>query len=497
MESYKTLEKIFRKLNDIEQAQSSLHWDMAVTMPSGGATARGQQIATLTSIHHAIIADDGVGELIARAKSDESKLDEWQKANLFEMGKTYNHSAAVPRKLIHELTREGINCEMVWREARAKNDFGMLKPYLERVLKLVREKASIKAEAFGMSHYDALLDQYDRGRKSAQIDEVFDNLKEFLPDFIKAAVEKQAKEPKITELKGPFPIEQQKQLAHKILETIGFDFSHGRLDESHHPFCGGYPGDVRITTRYDENNFLSAIQGVQHEAGHAMYEAALPNKWRGQPVGHARGMSVHESQSLLLEMQVCRSQQFQEFAAPIYRDAFGGKGKAWSAENLYRICTKVEPSLIRVNADEVTYPAHILVRYYTEKFLISGDMEVADLPEAWAEGMEKFLGIKPEDDKNGCMQDIHWMDGTFGYFPTYTLGAIYAAQIFSAAKAANPDLLGQIEKGDLKQLMGWLGANIHEQGCRYSTDGLIEKATGKTLDVEIYKAHLKARYLGE
>jgi carboxypeptidase Taq len=496
MESYKTLEKIFRKLNDIDQAGSALHWDMAVNMPAGGADARGHQIATLTSIHHAIIADDGVGELLARAKSDENKLDEWQKSNLFEMGKTYNHSAAVPRKLLSELTREGINCEMVWREARRENNFGMLKPHLEKVVKLVREKAKIKAEAFDMSPYDALLDQYDRGRKSAQIDEVFDNLKAFLPDFIQKAVEKQAKEPKIIELKGPFPIQQQKQLAHKVLENIGFNFTHGRLDESHHPFCGGYTGDVRITTRYDESNFLTAIQGVQHEAGHAMYEANLPGRWRGQPVGHARGMSVHESQSLLLEMQVCRSKPFQEFAALVYRDAFAGKGKGWSAENLYRICTKVEPSLIRVNADEVTYPAHILVRYYIEKFLISGDMEVADLPEVWAEGMEKFLGIKPDNDKDGCMQDIHWMDGTFGYFPTYTLGAIYAAQIFSAARAANPELNNQIEKGDLKPLMQWLSENIHSQGCLYSADGLIEKATGRGLDVEIYKEHLETRYLG-
>lgn len=496
MESYKTLEKIFRKLNDINQAKSSLHWDMAVVMPSGGAEARGHQLATLSSIHHAILSDDGVGELIAKAKADESRLDEWQKANLLEMGKIYNHSAAVPRKLIHELTKEGINCEMVWREARKTNNFGMLKPHLEKVLKLVREKACIKAEAFGLLPYDALLDQYDRGRKSAQIDEVFDNLKAFLPDFIKAAVERQESLPKFPELKGPFPIGQQKQIAHKMLEVIGFNFENGRLDESHHPFCGGYPSDIRITTRYDENNFLTAIMGVQHEAGHAMYDAGLPAKWSSQPVGDARGMSIHESQSLLLEMQVCRSQAFLEFATPIYQEAFGGKGKGWSAENLYRISTKVEPSLIRVDADEVTYPAHILMRYYMEKFLISGDMEVADLPEAWAQGMEKFLGIKPENDKDGCMQDIHWMDGTFGYFPTYTLGAIYAAQIFNAAKTANPEMMNEIAKGNFKPLMSWLKTNIHEHGCLYSADSLIEKATGKGLDVEIYKEHLKTRYLG-
>lgn len=495
MESYKTLEKIFQKLNDIGQAMSALHWDTAVMMPSGGSRARGYQLATLTSIHHAILADDGVGELIAKAKSDESKLDPWQKANLLEMGKLYNHTAAVPRKLAQEITREGLNCEMVWREARAANDFKMLKPHLEKVLKLVREKAAIKAEAFGCSAYDALLDQYDRGRKSAQIDEVFDNLQNFLPDFIKAVIEKQASQPKIDELKGSFPVAKQKELANKMLGIIGFDFKHGRLDESHHPFCGGYPGDVRITTRYDESNFITAIMGVQHEGGHAMYEANLPSRWVSQPVGSARGMSIHESQSLLMEMQVCRSRTFLEFAAPVYQEAFGGKGKAWSADNLYATCTKVEPSLIRVNADEVTYPAHILLRYYLEKYLISGEMEVADLPEAWAQGMEKFLGITPQTDKDGCMQDIHWMDGTFGYFPTYTLGAIYAAQLFKAAKDASPEINEGIAKGEFAPLMGWLKTNIHENGCLYSTDELMEKATGSALDVEVYKEHLKTRYL--
>ncbi len=496
MESYKTLEKVCRKLNDINQAKAALHWDMSVTMPAGGAEARGHQLATLTSIHHAILSDDGVGELIAKAKSEENKLDDWQKANLYEIGKTYNHTASVPRKLAHELTKEGIACEMVWREARAANDFNMLKPRLEKVVKLVREIASIKAEVFGCSPYDAMLDQYDRGRKSAQIDEVFDNLQAFLPDFIKAVVEKQSSQPKITELKGLFPVEKQKRLAHKMLETIGFDFTRGRLDESHHPFCGGYPGDVRITTRYDENNFLSAIMGVQHEAGHAMYEANLPQRWLSQPVGEARGMSIHESQSLLLEMQVCRSKEFMEFATPLYRDTLGGKGKAWTPENLYAICTKVGPSLIRVDADEVTYPAHILLRYYIEKYILSGDMEVADLPDAWAQGMEKFLGIKPDSDKNGCMQDIHWMDGSFGYFPTYTLGAIYAAQLFKAARESSPAIVEGISGGDFAPLMGWLKTNVHEHGCRYSSEELVQKATGKGLDVEIYKEHLKARYLG-
>ncbi len=498
MESYKTLEKIFKRLNDINQAKSVLHWDMAVTMPSGGTEARTEQLATLTSLHHAILSDTGVAELIAKAKSEEKGLNEWQKANLYEMGKIYNHTAAVPRKLAQALTTEGIKCEMIWRQARSENNFVKLRPYLEKVLKIVREIAKIKGDAFGCSPYDALLDQYDRGRKAEQIDTVFDNLKEFLPNFISKVIDKQKAMPAIEKLEGPFAIEKQKLLAKQVLELVGFNFNNGRLDESHHPFCGGYKGDIRITTRYKEEDFIPAIMGVQHEGGHAMYEAGLPEKWQGQPIGDARGMSVHESQSLLIEMQVCRSRDFLEFAAPLYQKAFSGKGKAvWTADNIYRICTKVEPSLIRVDADEVTYPAHILLRYYIEKYLISGDMEIADLPEAWADGMQKFIGIRPENDKDGCMQDIHWMDGTFGYFPTYTLGAIYAAQLFKAAKEANTNIISDIKQGSFKSLVTWLGDNIHSKGCLHQADDLVAKATGSGLDAEVYKQYLQNKYLSE
>jgi len=369
-----------------------------------------------------------------------------------------------------------------------------LLPHLKDVVGIVREVAKIKGEAFGCSPYDALLDQYDPGRKSAQLDKVFDDLSGFLPSFIKEVVEKQ-KSKKLTELKGPFPIEIQKNISRQLLDVVGFDLNHGRLDESHHPFCGGYPGDIRITTRYDENDFTSALMGVVHEAGHAMYEAGLPEKWRGMPVGEARGMSVHESQSLLVEMQACRSKEFAKFLLPILKKEFDVKGKGWSAENLYGLFTKVEPSLIRVDADEVTYPAHVMLRYYIEKYIISGDMEVEDLPDAWSQGMEKFLGIKPTDDKDGCMQDIHWMDGTFGYFPTYTLGAIYAAQLFAAAKSANKEVLPSIGKGDFSPLKDWLNKNIHQWGSKMPTDELIKKATGSELDLEVYKNHLKERYL--
>lgn len=495
MEKYKTLEKVFKKLNDLSQARSVLYWDMATHMPSGGAEARAEQLTTLDTISHAILTDKGVAELLEGVgEQGGRKLNEWQAANLNEMKRHFKHATAVPQDLRNEQTRLGTKCELVWREARKKNDFKMLLPHFKKVVAVTREIANVKAKAFGCSPYDALLDQYDPGRKSEQVDVVFNNLKDFLPGFIAEVLEKQ-KSHKITEIKGPFPVEKQKVIAHQMLDVLGLKKEFGRLDESAHPFCGGYPTDVRITTRYDENDFIPALMGVVHECGHAMYEGGLPARWRGQPVGDARGMSIHESQSLLIEMQACRSKEFVKFLLPVLKEAFDSKGKGWTADNLYKIYTRVQPSLIRVDADEVTYPAHILLRYYIEKYMISGDMDVEDLPEAWTQGMEKFLGVKVPDDKDGCMQDIHWMDGTFGYFPTYTLGAIYAAQLFDAAKKSDKDMLPSLAKGDFKPLMGWLGKNVHEMGCKLSSDELITAATGSPLDVEVYKNHLKERYL--
>ena len=492
--AYKTLEKVFKKLHDLDQVQSVLSWDSAVMMPDGGAHARAEQTATLASLRHAILTDPGVADLLDQAKSEQGKLSGWQKSNLALMRRLFTHADAVPRKLVRQFSKAGSECEMVWRQARADNDFKALVKPLKKVVELAREVAKAKGDALGCSPYDALLDLYDPGRKSEQLDEVFADLKGFLPDFIGQVVEKQ-KSDKVTTLKGPFCIEKQKMLSERLLDIVGFDRSKGRLDTSHHPFCGGYPSDIRITTRYDENDFPSSMMAVIHEAGHAAYEAGLPENWQGQPVGLAQGMSIHESQSLLFEMQACRSKEFISFITPVIKEVLGVKGKGWTAANIYSLVTRVQPSLIRVDADEVTYPGHVMLRYYIEKYLIADDMSVDDLPEAWAQGMEKFVGIKPTDDANGCMQDIHWMDGTFGYFPTYTLGGMYAAQLFQAAKESDKSIASGISKGDFAPLRLWLNKQVHDKGSRYSADELIKSATGKPLDAETYKAHLKSRYL--
>ncbi|MFM2130196.1 MAG: hypothetical protein RL477_1742, partial [Pseudomonadota bacterium] len=402
---------------------------------------------------------------------------------------------AVDKRLVEALSDANLRCEMIWREARARSDYAMARPALETVLGLVRERAAQMAAALGLDPYDALLDGYEPGGRAADIDAVFADLAKFLPGFIDRVLERQAHRPAPLALQGPFDVDVQRRLCRGLMQALGFDFRHGRLDESHHPFCGGVPDDVRLTTRYDENDFMQGIMGVMHETGHALYEQGLPADWRHQPVGEARGMSMHESQSLIVEMQAARSREFIEYLAPRLRETFGGSGPAWEAENLHAHYIRVERSFIRVDADEVTYPAHVVLRYRLERALVGGELTPADLPGAWNDAMKDLLGIVPPDDALGCLQDIHWYSGSFGYFPTYTLGAMTAAQLFRAAGAAVPGIPQALARGDFAPLMGWLRANVHGRGSCVSTREILEKATGRGLDARAFEAHLAERYL--
>jgi carboxypeptidase Taq len=255
------------------------------------------------------------------------------------------------------------------------------------------------------------------------------------------------------------------------------------------------PEDIRITTRYSEDGFMPGLMGVLHETGHALYEQGLPAAWRHQPVGNARGMALHESQSLMIEMQACRSAEFITFAAPRMGEAFNGSGPAWEVENIHRHYIRVERGFIRVDADEVTYPAHVIARFRLERAMLAGDLAVKDLPGAWAEQMQALLGLTPANDAEGCLQDIHWYDGAWGYFPTYTLGALAAAQLFAAAAKARPSIPDGLAAGDFTPLMGWLRENVHQKASLMTTDGLMAEATGAPLNAEPFKAHLRARYL--
>ncbi len=495
MAAYDELSERFRRASAVGEASGVLHWDRAVNMPEGGAEARTEQLATLTTIRHEMMTDPAIGDLL-EAAADDVEEDGWRAANVREMRREWVHASAVPPDLVEAMSRAELACEMKWREARAVDDFALVAPSLDRVLALVREAAAAKSGALGCPPYEALLDQYEPGGKTARIDALFAELANFLPDFIERVLERQAREAPAHVPAGPFSTGSQRQLGHLLMDRLGFDFDHGRLDVSLHPFCGGVPEDIRITTRYAEDDFTQSLMGVLHETGHALYEMGLPAEWRHQPVGNARGMALHESQSLLIEMQACRSREFVTFAAPLMREAFSGAGPEWEADNLYRHYVHVERSLIRVDADEVTYPTHIILRYRLERALIAGDMKVADIPGAWNDGMRDLLHITPPDDANGCLQDIHWYDGTFGYFPTYTMGALAAAQLFDAARRAIPGIPESIGRGDFAPLIRWMGENIHTRASSASTEALIEDATGAPLGVETFRRHLEARYLG-
>jgi len=496
-DAYTELEQRFARLYALREVAAMLHWDGAVMMPDGGAAGRGEQLAALDVTCHQMLSDPRLAELIARAEDERHHLDAWQQANLREMRREWLHATAVPERLVDAQARAAKACEMAWRAARAASDFATVKPRLREVLDLAREAAAAKAEALGVPPYDALLDQYEPDGSSAEIDAVFDDLAAFLPDFLDRVLAKQGREPAPRKPEGPFPEDIQAKLGRRLMETVGFDFRHGRLDVSLHPFCGGTADDLRLTTRYDESDFASAVMAVLHETGHALYERGLPERWRRQPVGMARGMGLHESQSLLIEMQACRGPEFVGHLAPVLREAFGGEGPAWAADNLRRLYTRVEPGLIRVDADEVTYPAHVILRYRLEKALLAGEMTLDDLPAAWNEGMRALLGIAPPEDRLGCLQDIHWYDGAWGYFPTYTIGAIAAAQLFETTRDAVPEVPDCLGEGNFAPLLAWLHANVHAQGSRFSTDELLERVTGRPLDPEAFKRHLRRRYLGE
>lgn len=496
MTAYQALETRFARLAAIGEAMSVLHWDMSAMMPAGGSDARAEQLAVLKRVCHDILTAPDTGDLIATADA-KGGLDAWQAANLREMRRAWIHATALDGALVEAMVRTCAASEMAWRAARPAGDFAAAKPHLEAVLRLVREAGQAKGERLGCSPYDALLDEYEPGGRAVRIDPIFDDLARFLPGFIARVLERQAARPAPLPLEGPFPEATQRALAHRLMAAIGFDFDHGRLDTSLHPFCGGVPDDVRITTRYDEADFNRTLMGVLHETGHALYERGLPMAWRRQPVGLARGMSMHESQSLLVEMQVCRGRPFLEFAAPLFRGAFGQDGPAWSAENLYRRATRVERGFIRVDADEATYPAHVILRYRLERALIAGDLTVGDLPAAWNEGMKALLGVVPPDDRHGCLQDIHWYDGAWGYFPTYTLGAMTAAQLFASASRALPDLPAVIRRGEFAPLVDWLRGAVHSRASLLETDDLLAAATGKRLDPAVFKAHLEARYISD
>lgn len=463
-------------------------------MPSGGNQARGEALAQLAVLIHQHTSAPQLGEWFATAETE--TLTDLERTSLMAMKRRWQKATVIPETLVEALSLATSTCEHAWRSQRGTNDWAGFKPNLEKVILLVREQAQIRAAQSGMSAYDSLLDLYEPGMTSAQLDHLFNDIKSWLPQLIQTVEETQKSRHWQTP-QGPFPIEQQKILGMEMMKLLGFDFNHGRLDVSTHPFCGGVPTDVRITTRYDESDFMTALLGVIHETGHARYEQNLPKAWAKLPIGEARSMGIHESQSLFFEMQLARSREFTQVFAPMAAKVLNREhDQAFSADNIYAFNTRLKRDYIRVNADEVTYPAHVILRYEIERDLIQNAIQVDDIPDLWNEKMQQYLGLSTENNyNNGCMQDIHWPIGAFGYFPSYTLGAMYAAQEFSAAERTIPELRQKISQGNLNELFAWLNENIWQKASTLTTNDLIISATGEPLNAHYLKRHLEQRYL--
>ncbi|MCF6765328.1 carboxypeptidase M32 [Thiotrichales bacterium 19S3-7] len=491
--TYQKIEDYYQSIRHIENANSILAWDEQTMMPVGASTSRNESLALLSQLIHQRLNSDDLKTMLNVI--DETQLDFWQKSNIKWIKKRLTDASIIPEKLVTELTLNQKKSEQAWRKLRAENNYHDFIPYLEKTLSTVKEIAKIKAQYYNTTNYDALLEDYSPGITSSQIDPIFTQLKLFLPDTIKQITENQ-RHLKTVGFNQKFPVLQQKELSFKVMNLIGFNFDYGRLDTAVHPFCGGTKSDVRITTRYNENEFISSLMAVCHETGHAMYEQQLPNKWQYQPVGDALGMTVHESQSLLVEMHACRSIEFMEILSNLVKVSFNSQDEAFSKENLYHHYTKVTPGLIRVDADEVTYPLHVILRYELEKALINEEISINDLVPLWDEKMQQYLSLDTKGNyKDGIMQDVHWPAGLFGYFPAYALGSMLAAQFYQAALRANCEIPHAIAKGDFKPLMNWLRDHVHAKASSLSFNQLVESATAKAFQADDYIEHIKLRYL--
>jgi carboxypeptidase Taq len=481
------------RLHRLGHLEKLADWDRNTMMPPGGNRARAEAAAELEGVIHRLRTDPRQRELLRSAESE--PLDDVERANLREIHRLWRQQNALPEALLEAKTMATSRCEHAWRTQRPANDWKDFLPNLREVVRLAREEGQHLAGEMGLGPYDALMDRWEPGMRSAELDRIFADLKQWLPGLIVRVEEKQRGE-QVAMPRGPFPVAKQRELGLALATLLGFDFSAGRLDESAHPFCGGVPEDVRLTTRYREDDFTRSMMSTAHETGHGRFQQNLPREWQGQPIGIARSAAIHESQSLSFEMQLVRSHAFAELLAPLVRAAFGDQ-PAFEASNLVRMLTRVKAGHIRVAADELTYPLHVILRYEIERALIEGEIECEDIPALWDEKMAAFLGLDTRGNfSDGCMQDVHWSESLFGYFPTYTLGAMYAAQWFAAIRKAHPDLDSRIGNKDLAAVFDWLKANIWSQGRRWETAELALRASGEALNPAHFRRHLETRYLG-
>lgn len=490
---YESLTRRFTRIHRFGHLLNMAQWDQQANMPPRGNEARANALAEMSALVHRLRTDAGLGAELAAAEAE--ALDDAQRANLREMRRQWDGATALPEALVERRSLATSRCEHAWRSQRRANDWAGFLPNLKEVLAVSRECGQRLADRSGLTPYDALMDQYEPGMTTAKVRQVFGEVRQWLPDLIRRVVDKQAHEV-VLQPHGPFDLAAQRALCERVMHLLQFDFSAGRLDVSAHPFSGGVPEDVRLTTRFREDDFLQSLMGTVHETGHGRYEQNLPRDLLGQPVAEARSMALHESQSLSFEMQLGGHPGFARLLSPLLVEAFGDQA-AFMPGNLNRLLTRVTPGFIRVDADEVTYPAHVMMRFDIERALIEGEVEAEDIPALWDAAMMELLGIDTRGNyTDGPMQDVHWAEGLFGYFPCYSLGAMYAAQWFAAMRRAIPDLDARVDDGELGVMFDWLAEHIWRQGSRWTTDELAVRVSGEALNPAHFRAHLERRYLG-
>jgi carboxypeptidase Taq len=488
--SYDQLIQRVRDCRMLESCGSLLGWDERTYMPRQGSKHRGDQMALLARLVHQMLTSPDLGELLNQAPSFSG--DSIEAANIREIRRAYDRAVKLPRELVEELARVTTQAQQVWEQARHDDNFPAFEPWLTRIVKLKRQEA--QAVGYREAPYDALLDEYEPGATAAEVTRVFAELRSQLVPLVDAIVHS-GKKPKRDILRREYAVDRQVIFGQSAAAAIGFDFSAGRLDVTTHPFCSTPgPGDIRLTTRYNPRHFTEGFFGILHEAGHGIYEQGLSADHFGTPCGTAASLGIHESQSRLWENQIGRSRMFWEHFFPRARQVFLEALHGVTLDDWLFAVNDVRASLIRIEADEATYNLHIILRFELEQALISGDLEAADVPTAWNEKFQKLLGLTPPSAAQGCLQDIHWSFGGIGYFPTYTLGNLYAAQFMEQARTDLPNLDTEVRRGEFSGLKKWLNDKIHAHGQRWRARDLCRRVTGRELSPAPLMRYLKGKY---
>lgn len=488
--AYEDVLALAREVHLLDSSAEVLAWDQETMMPPGGVEHRAKQLGLLSRLSHERGTSQRYGELLEACADLE--LDPAAAAEVRVLRRNFARATRVPASLVQERSEVTSQAQHVWADARDASDFRAFQPWLDRILALERDRAACLGVPEGGEAWDALAEDYEPGMRAADLERLFGPLREELTVLVKEIGETSPPSDEFN--RTAFPVDDQETFVRIVATAMGFDFRRGRIDRSTHPFCGGsHCDDVRITTRFHDDNVGDALGSTMHECGHGLYEQGLPSDRVGTPLGTAISLGIHESQSRLWENHVGRSRSFWAWCAPIVHAQLGAAARRFDAEALFGAANVVRPSLIRVEADEATYNLHVIVRFELERRLIRGDLDTADVPAAWNALYAECLGIDVPNDRLGCLQDVHWSCGLIGYFPTYTLGSLYAAQFYAAAEGALGDLDGLHARGDFAPLREWLREHVHRHGMRFDPDPLCEQATGSRLDAEVFLNYLRGK----